>query len=270
MLRSFARWLLLLLILSFAMAVLQWLGAPEGSGASAWAQASWQLGWPTVGAILRSVRSMEAVGIISTALERTINAPRDELLHDLGYLEQRDATYFYATAHRPFIDDGRSVLMFALGTVAVYLPLIVGITCIRVSGWRVMKAPMLVALATYAFSTAIFAVVSNADTRAKSVVIFTAASLLTAAVTITWTPLLTRRGRVTAVIVLLVIVSAIGMMAITRSTGPSDLLSYPIFFGWTLAVVSIGGGAFLLVVGGITRVMNRGRLWPRGLVRGRS
>jgi hypothetical protein len=262
MTKSFLRWLLLLLFVSFAMAVVQWLAAPEGYGASAWAHALPELGYPKLGAMLRSLSSVEAVGIISTAWERVINAPRNELLHDLGYLSQHDSTYFYATPHRPFSDDWRGVLMFAFGTAVVFLPLIIGIVFVRVSGWNVMKKPVLIAIAVFVAATGIFAVVSNAESSSKSATIFTALSLLTAAVGIVWTPLLTRPRRVTATVVLLVIVSAVGMVAITRSTGPSDTLSYPIFVGWTFAVLLVEGGAFLLLVGGINGVMSRGRHEP--------
>jgi tryptophan-rich sensory protein len=121
-----------------------------------------------------------------------------------------------------------------------------------------MRKPALIALIVFVSAAGTFAFMSDAESSAKSATIFTALSLLTPAVGITWTPLLTRRRRLALMAVLLGVASTVGMVAITRSTGPSDALSYPIFFGWTLAVLLAEGGGFLLVVGGLDRLLSRG------------
>jgi hypothetical protein len=262
MMKCLACWLLVLLFVSFGMAGLHWLSAPEGSGASAWSEALSQLGYAQLGAVLRSISRIEAVAVIGNACERTINAPRNELLHGLGYLYEPDSIYYYAAPHQSFSGDGWSVLMFACGTVVVYLPLVFGIALSQVSGWRLMKKPVLIAVTVFVAAAGTFGLMSNAEGSSKSATIFTALSLLTAAVGITWTPLLTPGRRLAMMVVLLVIVSGVGMVVITRSTGPSDALSYPIFFGWTLAVLIAEGGAFLLLVGGINRLLSRGRAEP--------
>jgi hypothetical protein len=254
MMKCLSCWLLMLLCVSFGMAGLHWLSAGEGSGASAWSEALPQLGYPKVGSTLRTISRIEGIATISAACERTVNAPRNQLLHGLGYLYEADSINYYAAPHQSFSGDWWSVLMFACGTVVVYLPLVFGVALSQVSGWRPMKKPVLIALTVFVSAAGTLALMSDAESSSKSATIFTGLSLLTAAVAITWTPLLTRGRRVVMLVVLLVIVSAVGMVVMTRNTGPSDALSHALFFGWTLAALVTKGGAFLLLVGAIGRL----------------
>lgn len=121
------RWLALLIVISFAMSILQWLAAPEGSGASGWGHALQQLGHPRVGRVLSWLSDVEPFRTISRFCERVINAPRNALLHELGYLQRTDTVYFYGGSHDLLTDDWRAILMFTIGTVVVYLPLVLAI-----------------------------------------------------------------------------------------------------------------------------------------------
>jgi hypothetical protein len=255
--KTFFRWFGLLVVISFAMAVVQWLAAPEGYGASGWGNALPQIGHPKLGEMLSSLSSVRAFGVVSGVCERVINAPRNHLLHDLGYLYQSESTYFYATPHRLFTDDWRSVLMFGIGTVVVYFPLIIGIALIRRSGWKVMKEPVLISSLLFVIVAISFLTVSKSDEQSKLAFIFTALSLLTAAVGISWSPLLYRRSRFSALASLLIVCSIVGMFAVTKGSGPRDALSYPVFFGWSLIVLMLEGGSFLLLVWLLLRMMER-------------
>jgi hypothetical protein len=255
--KTFFRWFALLAVISFAMAILQWLAAPEGDGASGWGNALPQVGHPKLGEMLRSLSSVRTFGAVSGVCERVINTPRNHLLHDLGYLSQSESTYFYATPHRLFTDDWRSVLMFGIGTVVVYLPLIIGIALIRRSGWKVMREPVLISSLLFVIVAIGFLAVSKSDEQSKLAVIFTALSLLTAAVGILWSPLLSRRSQLAALASLLITCSIVGMFAVTKGSGPRDAPSYPVFFGWSLMMLVLEGGSFLLLVWLLLRMMER-------------
>jgi hypothetical protein len=255
--KLFLRWFAVLVVVSLAMAGMQWLAAPEGYGASGWADALPQIGHPKLGALLHSLSSVSVFKAVSGFCERVINTPRNHLLHDLGYLYQRESTYFYATPHRLFTDDWRSVLMFTIGSVIVYLPLTIGIALIQRSGWSVMKKPVLISSLVFVIVAIGFVTVSNSDIQSKCAFIFTALSLLTAAVGISWSPLLSRRSRFAALASLLIICSVVGMFAVTKGSGPRDALSYPVFFVWSLTRLLLGGGSFLLLVWLLLRMMDR-------------
>lgn len=261
LLRSIVRLLLLLVALSFVMSIVQWLAAPSG-GAKDMAYIATDLDHPMIGSMLLRINSSRVLRLIDDVWQRSLNAPRNQLLHDFGYIYGPEHIYFYGSSHTTWAGNLRSAFIFAIGTVVTYLPMMIGIAFVRVSGWNVMKKPVLIALAVFVAATGIFALMSNAESNSKSATIFTALPLLTAAVGIMWTPLLMRPRRVSVMVVLLVSASAIGMVATTTSTGPSDTLSYPIFFAWSLAVLLAEGGAFLLLVGGINRLMSRGRHEP--------
>src|SRR3954451_9476525 len=117
--KTLLRWLVLLIAISFAMSVLQWLVAPEGSGASGWGHALQELGHPRVGRALSWLSNIESFRPISHFCERVINAPRNALLHDLGYLQGTDTVYFYGGSHAMLTDDWRAILMFTIGTTVV-------------------------------------------------------------------------------------------------------------------------------------------------------
>ncbi len=132
--KSFLRWCVVLLLVSFGMAVVQWLAAPEGYGASAWAYALKEGGHPKIGEVLSTSSSTEVVRSASALFETTIAAPRNYLLHAVGALRTHDSIYFYASPHELFSADWRGVLLFTFGTVAAYLPLILGIAIVRRAG----------------------------------------------------------------------------------------------------------------------------------------
>jgi len=257
--KPFLRWCTVLLLVSFTMAVAQWLAAPEGYGASAWAYALKERGYAKVGAILSTLSNIGVVRDASAAYETVIAAPRNYLLHAVRALPTHDSIYFYASPHGLFSADWRGVLLFTFGTVTAYLPLVLGIAIVSASGWGTMKRPVLIGAAVYVAAAMTYAITSNADRSSKSATILSALSLLAVAVAIMWTPLLMRRGRMIAFAVLLGVVSVVGMLSITNGTGPRDALSYPLFFGWTLAIALIEGGAFLALVGLLLRVVRRGR-----------
>lgn len=257
--KSFVRWGAVLLLVSLTMALTQWLAAPEGYGASAWAYALKERGYPKVGAVLSTLSDIEVLRGASGVYETIIAAPRNYLLSALGALRTRDSIYFYASPHGLFSADWRGVMLFTFGTVAAYLPLVFGIAIVSASGWTTMKRPVLIGVAVYAAAAITYGITTNADRSSKSATILAALSLLAVAVAIMWTPLLTRRSRMVAFAVLLGVVSVVGMLSITSGTGRSDPLSYPLFFGCTLAIALIEGGAFLALVGLLLRVVNRGR-----------
>lgn len=256
--KSFLRWCVVLLLVSFGMAVVQWLAAPEGYGASAWAYALKERAHPKIGAVLSILSSIEVLRSASVLYETTIAAPRNYLLRAVGALRTHDSIYFYASPHGLFSADWRGVLLFTFGTVAAYLPLVLGIAIVSASRWVTMKWPVLIGVAVFVAAAITYATISNADRSSKSATILAALALLAVAVAIMWTPLLRRRGRMIGFAILLAVVSVVGMLSITNGTGPSDALSYPLFFGWTLAIALVEGGAFLAVVALLLRVVSRG------------
>jgi hypothetical protein len=257
--KSFLRWCVVLLFVSFGMAVVQWLAAPEGYGASAWAYALKERGHSKAAAVLNTLSNIEILRSASALYETTIAAPRNYLLNAVGALHTQESMYFYASPHGLFSTDWRAVLLFTFGTVAAYLPLVLGIAIVSASGWVTMKRPVLIGAAVYVVAAITYAITSNADGSSKSVRIFAALAFLAVAVAIMWTPLLTRRRRIIAFAVLLCVVSVVGMLSITNGTGPRDALSYPLFFGWTFALALIEGGAFLALVALLLPLFSHGR-----------
>lgn len=115
-------WLVLLFVLALSLSAGQWLTAPEGHGASAWAQVMADFGHHRTASMLRAAREVAAIPFIETVVNSSINAPRDRLLHSVGYLNVDNAHALYATPHRMFSDDWRAILTFAFGTIVVYFP----------------------------------------------------------------------------------------------------------------------------------------------------
>jgi hypothetical protein len=81
--------------------------------------------------MLRVAREIAETPFISRIVNSSINAPRDRLLRSSGYLNVDNARSLYATPHRMFNEDWRSILMFAFGTIIVYFPLAVVLALLR-------------------------------------------------------------------------------------------------------------------------------------------
>jgi hypothetical protein len=126
----------LLMIIALVMSIGQWLTAPEGNGADAWSHALLDRGHESAASTLRVARAVGEVRLISAIVNSPINAPRDRLLRALGYMKTENAHFFYATPHRLFSDDWRAILMFALGTFAVYFPLVLFFAALRMKSSR--------------------------------------------------------------------------------------------------------------------------------------
>lgn len=124
-------WLVLLTVVALVLSIGQWLTAPEGYGASAWAQLMSDFGHPRRAAMLRAARSIAGKPFISAIVNSGINAPRDRLLRSFGYMQVDSAQSLYLTPHRMFNDDWRAILMFALGTIVVYFPVAILLALIR-------------------------------------------------------------------------------------------------------------------------------------------
>jgi hypothetical protein len=77
---------LVLVVLTVGISTMHWLAAPEGYGASAWAEALPQIGHPTLGSMLRPFSNGATTRAVSGVVERTVGAPRNELLHNVGRL----------------------------------------------------------------------------------------------------------------------------------------------------------------------------------------
>src|SRR5215212_6917671 len=95
--KSFLRSCAVLLLVSFTMAVAQWLAATEGYGASAWAYALKERGYPKIGAVLSTLSNIEVLRDASALYETIIAAPRNYLLRAVGALRTHDSIYFYAS-----------------------------------------------------------------------------------------------------------------------------------------------------------------------------
>jgi len=261
---TFLRWFVLLVIVSLAMGVVQWLTAPEGYGANGWAHALPQLDHPKLGKALLLLSESRSLHVVNRVAENFINAPRNELLR----IFHVDVTGSYGFSehgeydHPPTVRDalliiiGR-VLFVSFLTVLIYCPLTIGIALIRRSGWTVMKEPVLISSLLFVIVAISFLTVSKSDEQSKLAVIFTALSLLTAAVGISWSPLLYRRSRFSALASLLIVCSIVRMFAVTKGSGPRDALSYLVFFGWSLIMLVLEGGSFLLLVWLLLRMMER-------------
>ena len=124
-LKRVSAWVAVLIVVAAAMSIGQWLTAPEGYGADAWAHGLSDRGHTTLSSTLRVAREIAETPFISRIVNSSINAPRDRLLRSLGYLNVDNARSLYATPHRMFNEDWRAILMFAFGTIIVYFPLVV-------------------------------------------------------------------------------------------------------------------------------------------------
>ena len=259
--KTFLRWLALLVIVSFAMVVVQWLAAPEGYGANGWAHLLPQFGHPKLGKALLWLSESRSLHLVNRVGENVINAPRNELLRifHIDAIGSYGSTFEYGEYNPPpTIVDGLLIkLSVALVTVFIYLPLTIGIALIRRSGWKAMKEPVLISSLLFVIAAISFFTVSKSDEQSKLGVVFTALSLLTAAVAISWSQLLSRRSRLSALASLLIVSSIVGMLAVTNGSGPRDALSYPVFFGWSLIMLVLEGGSFLLLVWLLLRMMKR-------------
>jgi hypothetical protein len=223
------RWVVLLVVVSAAAALLQWLAAPEGYGAS-----------------FRGFRGGAAVRPVAELLE-PLNAPRDRLLKDLR-LAYTPSRYFYTGSHHAPADDWYGVGLFTAGSVVFYLPLAIGIALLRSGPWSAVRRPVLIAAALFAVAAvACFAFVSSA-------LILTALTLGVAAIGIAWTPVLTRRSRAAALATLLAVAVLIRTQAITRSSGPGDAWSHAVFFFESVVLFAVPTGVFLSVVALLVRV----------------
>jgi hypothetical protein len=259
--RTFIRAFIALVSISFAMVVVQWLAAPEGYGANGWAHALPQLGHPKLGKMLLWLSESRSLHIVNGVGENFINAPRNELLRifHIDAIGSYGSTFEYGEFNPPAtVGDGLLIKLFVgFVTVLIYLPMTIGIALIQRSGWKVMKEPVLISSLLFVIVAIGFLAVSKSDEQSKLAVIFTALSLLTAAVGILWSPLLSRRSRFAALASLLIICSIVGMFAVTKGSGPRDAPSYPVFFGWSLMMLVLEGGSFLLLVWLLLRMMER-------------
>jgi hypothetical protein len=267
MLKTLLRWLVLLVVVSMMMTVVQWLAAPEGYGASGWAEALPQLGHPRLGKALHWFNDSRGLRAANHVWQDIINAPRNTLLRDLRFVDTASRIDFYIyergeydespTPREALLLTVRRALFFGLATVAVYLPLIIGVALIRRTTSRAMKEPVLIASLLFVIVGIGYLSLSNSDEQAKLSTILTALSLLTAAVGLFWSSLMTRRSRIIALAVLLIICSLVGMLSVTRGSGPRDPLSYPVFFALTFVLLIVEGGVFLLIVWLLLRTMER-------------
>lgn len=78
--RTLFRAFIVLVSISFAMVVAQWLPAPEDSGANGWAHALPQLDHPKLGKALLLLSESRSLHVVNRVGENFINAPRNELL----------------------------------------------------------------------------------------------------------------------------------------------------------------------------------------------
>ena len=124
-------WFVVLIVVALVLSVGQWLTAPEGYGASAWAQLMADFGHPRAASMLRMARDIAERPFISGIVNSQINTPRDRLLRGFGYMKVDNARSLYATPHRMFNEDWRAILMFAFGTIIVYFPLVVVLALVR-------------------------------------------------------------------------------------------------------------------------------------------
>lgn len=250
--------LLVLFVVSVGIAVTHWLAAPPGYGASAWVEALPQLGHPTVAAMLRPITNRATVRAVSAVVERTINAPRNQLLYNIGLLYSADSALYYQAPHALLTGHYRAMSKFAAGTFLIYLPFTLGIALMVASGWQSMRKPLVASSLIFGIAAAIYTVVSGASTASKGANILMSLSILTATVGAVWsqalTPLYRRR-----VLTFLTLGSAlIGMYAMTTSGGLAhDLLSYPIFFVWSFVVVVSDVAIFVLLVAGCLKLADR-------------
>lgn len=250
--------LLALVVVSVGVSVMHWLAAPAGYGASAWAEALPQLGHPTLGVMLRPVANQATVRAVSGVVERTINAPRNQLLHNVGLLYDEDSTFYYQAPHALFTRDYIGMSKFAAGTFLIYLPLALGIALMVASGWQSMRKAVVASLLIFGVAAVIYSIGSGAGTQAKCANVFMALSLLTGTVGAVWSQTLSRLQRRSVMTVLVVGSALIGMYATTTNGGLAhDLLSYPIFFVWSFVVVVFDIAVFTLLVAGCLRLSDR-------------
>jgi hypothetical protein len=85
-LKRFGVWFAILIVVAVAMSIGQWLTAPEGYGADAWAHGLSDRGHTTLASILRVAREIAETPFISRIVNSSINAPRDRLLRSLDIL----------------------------------------------------------------------------------------------------------------------------------------------------------------------------------------
>ena len=163
--KTFLRWLALLVIVSFAMVVVQWLAAPEGYGANGWAHLLPQFGHPKLGKALLWLSESRSLHLVNRVGENVINAPRNELLRifHIDAIGSYGSTFEYGEYNPPpTIVDGLLIkLSVALVTVFIYLPLTIGIALIRRSGWKAMKEPVLISSLLFVIAAISFFTVSG-------------------------------------------------------------------------------------------------------------
>jgi len=250
--RTLLRWLAALVAVSAAMGLLQWLAAPQGYGASAWANALPQMGHPALGRVLLALSNSAAhLRGVDRFWQHTLNAPRNELLHAVHAVVSVD---YYAVSERVgYWPDVRDALLLIAGTIIVYLPLVAGLALIR-NGWPATKTPASIAALLFVVVAIGYVVLFKDATPAY---VLTALSLLTASVGLLWSPALSRHSRIVALGTLLIASSIVGMLSVTMGHGPRDALSYPTFFVWSLVVLLMEGAPFLLLVWLATKALAR-------------
>lgn len=124
-LRAFRRWAVAFTVLCLVMGVIQWLVFSRGGGAQNWVY------WFAVGGHQRAsetlavVNEAKALRQVDHVWQSLVNAPRNQLFVALGVMNSVDSIYFYGASERVgWWPDVRDWLVFSLGTVVVYLPLL--------------------------------------------------------------------------------------------------------------------------------------------------
>jgi hypothetical protein len=252
----FVKTLVVLIGLSVAMVVLQWLATPEGRGADGWANALQESGHRRAGKALHVSSNLSILQGADQFCQHSLNEPRNSLMRYLRLEEANSpmALDVYAPSPRepvPTLYDTVMIIAakawaLAMATVFIYLPLIIGAEMMR-RDWGLLKLPVLTSAVVFAIAIAMFARTGE-DPDWKAGTALGALSLLMPVVAAWWSPRLRWRGRVVISAAALTICSLIGMIGMTRGPVPPDALSYAVFFVMTLVPLLVGGGLFLLLV----------------------
>ena len=124
--RCFHISLISLTITSVGMGVLQWLVFSRGGGAQNWIYRFASTGHPRLSKSLEALNELSALRRIDYIWQTVINSPRNHLYSAIGLINSPDSIYFYGSSGRVgWWCDVRDCLVFALGTVAVYVPVLV-------------------------------------------------------------------------------------------------------------------------------------------------
>lgn len=126
--RCVRRWLGVFTFISLVMGALQWLVFARGGGAQNWVYRLADSEHLRASETLRKVNEAAVLRSIDRVWQTVISAPRNHLYAAVGIINSPDSIYFYGTSERAgWWPDFRDWLVFSLGTVAVYLPVLLAV-----------------------------------------------------------------------------------------------------------------------------------------------